>query len=166
MGHCDLLTAVSPHFVSFAWRYLGAPAIRPRWPQVLRPTDHPGVCCAGCSRSGHSSRNGQDLPSSQGTLVTMRPALRPRRDRVRGMGPVVNGPGEAPAPKQNGGSPRWQISGLNHTAFGLAVYASQWRSPATTPDSLPVTGPQQPGGIRTRRVPTKGFRMVRFFLLS
>jgi hypothetical protein len=77
-----------------------------------------------------------------------------------------NRPDKAPASKHNGGSPRWQISGLNHTAFGLAVSASQWKLPATTPDSLPVTGPQQPGGIRTRRVPTKGFRMVRFFPLS
>ncbi len=50
-----------------------------------------------------------------------------------------------------------RISGLYHTAFGLAVYASQWKSPATTQDSLPVAGPQAlPDGIRTRRVPTKG----------
>ena len=50
-----------------------------------------------------------------------------------------------------------RISGLYHTAFGLAVYASQWRLPATTQDSLPVAGPQAlPDGIRTRRVPMKG----------
>jgi len=30
-----------------------------------------------------------------------------------------------------------KISGLNHTAFDLAVYASQGRLPATTQDSLP-----------------------------
>ena len=35
----------------------------------------------------HPSRNCQDLPSSRETLVTIRPALRPRRDRIRGMGP-------------------------------------------------------------------------------
>ena len=49
------------------------------------------------------------------------------------------------------------ISGLYHTAFGLAVYASQWKLPATTQDSLPVAGPQAlPDGIRTRRVPMRG----------
>ena len=40
-----------------------------------------------------------------------------------------------------------EISGLNHTAFDLAVYASQWRSPATTQDSLPAAGPALPDGI-------------------
>jgi hypothetical protein len=40
-----------------------------------------------------------------------------------------------------------QISGLNHTAFDLAVYASQGRSPATTQDSLPAAGPALPDGI-------------------
>jgi hypothetical protein len=49
------------------------------------------------------------------------------------------------------------ISGLNRRAFGLAVYASQGRSPATTQDSLPAAGPALPDGIPTRRVPTKGF---------
>src|SRR5262249_31352839 len=40
-----------------------------------------------------------------------------------------------------------EISGLNHTAFDRAVYASQCRSPVTTPDSLPVSGPALPDGI-------------------
>jgi hypothetical protein len=39
------------------------------------------------------------------------------------------------------------ISGLNHTAFDLAAYASQGRSPATTQDSLPAAGPALPDGI-------------------
>ena len=51
-----------------------------------------------------------------------------------------------------------QISGLNRTRFDLAVYASQWRSPDTTQDSLPAAGPALPDGIHTRRVPTKGFK--------
>ena len=89
--------------------------------------------------------------------MTIRPALRPRRDRVRGMGPVVNRPDAAPASKQNEGSPHWRISGLNHTAFGLAVYASQWKLPATTQDSLPAAGPSSAGRDSTRRVSAKGF---------
>ena len=52
MGHCDFLTAFSPRFVSFAWRYLGASAFRPRSAADAWPTDHPGVCCTGCSWSG------------------------------------------------------------------------------------------------------------------
>jgi hypothetical protein len=52
------------------------------------------------------SRNYQDLPSSRGTLVTMRPVLRPRRDRIRGRGPIVNGSDMAPASNHDGGSPR------------------------------------------------------------
>src|SRR4029079_14900560 len=43
------------------------------------------------------------------------------------------------------------IFGLHTTRFGLAVHASQWKSPATTQDSLPVAGPQAlPDGICTR----------------
>ena len=51
-GHCDSLTLVSPRFVSFAWRYLGASAFRPRAASDARPTDLPGVCDTGCSRAG------------------------------------------------------------------------------------------------------------------
>src|SRR5271157_5757430 len=104
-----------------------------------------------------SSRNCQDLPCSRETHMTIRPALRPRRDRVRAMGPRVNVSDTAPAPKQNEGSPQLQISGLNHTAFGLAVYASKWKLPATAQDSLPAAGPSFAGRDSTRRVSMKGF---------
>ena len=39
------------------------------------------------------------------------------------------------------------ISGLNHTAFDLAVYASRGRSPGPTQDSLPAAGPALPEGF-------------------
>jgi hypothetical protein len=45
-------------------------------------------------------------------------------------------------------------------AFGLAVYASQSRSPDTTQDSLPVAGQALLGGVLTRKVPMKGFKVV------
>ena len=83
MGRCDFLTAFSPRFVSFAWRYLGASAFRPRSAADAWPTDHPGVCCTGCSRSG----------LLQGTVrishVPVKPVrsfamfLRPRCDQAR-----------------------------------------------------------------------------------
>src|SRR5271157_285704 len=56
--------------------------------------------------------------------------------------------GTAPACVNNGGSREQKISGLDRTALGLAVYASQWRSPAATQDSLPAAGQALPGGIR------------------
>src|ERR1700677_4407775 len=56
-------------------------------------------------------------------------------------------PGSAPATDQDEGSRQVVISGLNHTAFDLAVYASQWRSPAPTQDLLPAAGPALPDGI-------------------
>ena len=49
------------------------------------------------------------------------------------------------------------ISGLNHTAFDLAVYASRWKSPATTQDPLPVAGPALPDGVAYPQVSVKGF---------
>ena len=45
-------------------------------------------------------------------------------------------------------------------AFGLAVYASQRRSPDTTQDSLPVAGQALLDGVFTRKVPMKGFKVV------
>src|SRR5205807_8907239 len=50
------------------------------------------------------------------------------------------------------------ISGLNSTAWTLAVYASQWLLPAPTQDSLPATGQVYRVGLVTHRVATKGFR--------
>ncbi len=54
---------------------------------------------------------------------------------------------------ENVGSRKAVISGLNHTACTLAVYASQPRSHATTQDSLPAGGQPLPHGISTRRAP-------------
>jgi hypothetical protein len=65
----------------------------------------------------------------------------------------------APAYVHDEGSRRFQLSGLNHTALGLAVYASQGKSPDPTQDSLLAAGPALPGGIDTRWVPVKGFRV-------
>jgi hypothetical protein len=45
-------------------------------------------------------------------------------------------------------------------AFGLAVYASQGRSPDTTQNSLPAAGQALLDGVLTRKVPMKGFRFA------
>ena len=56
--------------------------------------------------------------------------------------------GAAPACVNNGGSREQKISGLDRTALGLAIYASQRRSPVPTQDLLPAAGQALPGGIR------------------
>jgi hypothetical protein len=53
------------------------------------------------------------------------------------------------------------ISGLNRTAFDLAVYASQWGSPATAQDSLPAAGPALPDGIGYPQGFAERFHIVR-----
>src|ERR1700678_2912816 len=73
--------------------------------------------------------------------------LRPRCDQARWWVQVKLMPGSAPATDQDEGSRQVVISGLNHRAFDLAVYASQWRSPAPTQDLLPAAGPALPDGI-------------------
>ena len=108
--------------------------------------DQPGV---GKPGSGPAINDGDGKVSQ----VPVKPVdhspmfLRPRRDQARGWVQVSLMPGTAPASDNDEGSPRRLISGLNHTAFDLAVYASQWRSPAPTQDSLPAAGPALPDGI-------------------
>ena len=51
-----------------------------------------------------------------------------------------------------------KVSGLDRTALGLAVYASSWRLPDTTQNSLPAAWPSLAGReFVTRRVAMKGF---------
>ena len=105
-------------------------------------------------------RRSGGVPSSWGTLLCLRPVLRPRRDRrCAGLSGRRHGPTRI---GNDEGSPREVISGLNHTASALAVYASPGGSPHRTQDSLLAAGQALPGGIRTRRVPTKGFRNVSY----
>ena len=95
----------------------------------------------------------------------MRPALRPRRDRIRGGGPIVNGFDMAPASNHDGGSPQtaqFRGSITRHLVELSTPRSGSFPPPRQTRFRLLV--PALPGGIRTRRVPVKGFRMLRFFL--
>src|SRR3954447_22604621 len=83
--------------------------------------------------------------------------LRPRRDQAGSMGPSVSCLTRPPRLTKTRAHSE-EISGLNHTASDLAVYASQWKLPATTQDSLPAAGPALPDEIRTRRVPSERFQ--------
>ena len=76
----------------------------------------------------YSNGRERDLPGSRGTLMCACPALRPRRD---GKDQADYGPSRAAFRcLENVSSHEEVISGLNHTAYTLAVYASQYRSPA------------------------------------
>ena len=122
MGRCDSLTPISPHFVAFAWRYHRCvPCSSPSAPDAA--VDQPGVGKPGLRPAVRWRRQG--LPSSRGTLVIIRHVLRPRRDQARWWDQVSLMPGAAPALDNDEGSLRRLISGLNRTAFDLAVYASQ-----------------------------------------
>jgi len=78
--------------------------------------------------------------------MTIRPALRPRRDRVRDRGPRVNVPDTAPASSQNEGSSRLANFGAQSHGFWsrclrLVVVVSHH----CTQDSLPAAGPSSAG---------------------
>ena len=62
--------------------------------------------------------------SSRGTLVIIRPVLRPRRDQAGSMGPGVSCLTRPPR-LTTARAHREEISGLNRTAFDRAVSASQ-----------------------------------------
>jgi len=78
---------------------------------------------------------------------------------------AIAAPGHGPSARSGGGhAARSLISGLDSTAFALAVYASSARSPGPTQDALLAVGQLYQVGLVTHRVPTKGFRLL--FLLS
>jgi hypothetical protein len=103
--------------------------IRSPLPEKKTPGDDPG------------------LPSSWGTLMCLRPALRPRRDRRYRDKAKLRQVGTAPRTAYREGSPREVISGLDNMASALAVYASPRGSPQRTQDSLLAAGQALPDGI-------------------
>ena len=88
--------------------------------------------------------------------------LRPRCDQARCWVQVPLMPDSAPAGVQDEAHDK-EISRLNHRAFDLAVYASQWKSPATTQDSLPAAGPALPDGIGYPLGSNERFHILRWF---
>jgi len=124
MRHSDTPPAVSPRFVSFAWRY-------------------------------HTLVETVGSPKFLGNpLVPMPSSLTPAGPMHQATSMHRHGP----CPHDNKGSLRVVISGLNGTASALPVYASPGGSLHRTQDSVLVAGQALPGGIRTRRIPAKGFR--------
>ena len=109
----DSPSPVSPSFVAFARRYRRcvrsssptAPDARPRIiPELGQPVLPPR----------HGRRRGWGLPSSRGTLVVVRPVLRPRPDRAVPWGPGVGQPDAAPAFDKSEGSARGDFGAQWH----------------------------------------------------
>jgi hypothetical protein len=126
MGRSESPPSVSIRFVAFADRYH-------RFARGLLP--RPGASHRGPGSCRFRSPDPEwrwrrrGLPSSWGTLMVIVRALRPRQDQARSAGPSVTTPDTAPAYVHNEGSWRLAFSGLDHTTFDLAVYASQGGSP-------------------------------------
>jgi hypothetical protein len=150
-----------------------------------------------CSRGGTIEASWGSLPPSQGassgglgrwgsaapgpTWFAMESSRSLRfLGNPRVCSPCSRTPAGSPPPGRYGGGTRptrsltpWapaiiSISGLNSTAFTLAVYASQPGSPQSTQDSLPVVGQTLPGGIGYPQGSDERFpiRFVRLFPLS
>ena len=105
----------------------------------------------------------QDLPGSWVTLLCICPALGPRRDRPC---QAITTWRCCPNLNDGKGSRYKAISGLNNTAFAIAVYASWAGSPQRcTQDSLLAASQALPGGIGYPQGHTKRFQEILHFIL-
>ena len=154
----DFLPSIPPHFVSFAWRYLGC--TRGYAPQRTSAPSRPGVGNP-VSPSGNCRGDDRISQSSWGTIVRLHmfqsDAGRTARTRPLRCNSVAPGTTKARAPTKG-------LSTLNSMAFRLAVYASPSSLPHPTQDSLPVAGQALLDGLFTRKVPMKGFKVVIYIL--
>ena len=160
MRRSDSLPSFSPHFVAFVWRYhRRLPEFVPIGPGH-EAVDHPGVGKPGLQPALRWRRQG--LPSSRGTLVIIRPVLRPRRDQTDSSGPRVSLPDAAPASDNGEGSTQRRFRG---SIARLLISLSTLRRgshPPTTQDSLPVAGPAFPDGIGYPQGSDERFRALRY----
>ena len=127
MRCCDSLPPISPRFVSFAWRYhrcvrCSSPPAPDAEPWINRELVG-GIS----SRLARWKRQG--LPSSRRNPCDHSPYSSDPGVTRQAEWTMSELPGAAPATDHDEGSPRVVISGLNRTAFDLAVYASQGWSP-------------------------------------
>src|SRR6516162_9626485 len=151
----DVRRSFPPRFVAFAWRY--------HW---LHPRFVPGA--AECARAGLElvSRcpagklpwRTQDLPGSWGTPCPYALFFDPgRTEHARPLRRV----GMAPAMTTAKAPARFQLSRLNRTALGLAVYASPRAVTRTRRKTrFRPLAKRYRTGLVTRRVPSKGFRIA------
>jgi hypothetical protein len=151
----DSLPPVPPHFVAFVWRYLRVHSFFSLLGGRVRRRDL--ELASRYLRPGLSLRKRQDLPSSWGTPLVRLPCsvdagrtagTRPLRCRS-----VAPGIRKAEAPTKG-------LSTLHSRAFGLAVYASPGGLPRFDARLASSCWSDATGWAFTRRVPTKGFRVL------
>ena len=156
----DFLMPISPHFVSFAWRYLGCT----RYVRSL--VDECATKAWSCS-SGISCRmlprKQQDLPSSWGTSVVRLPCSNPTPAGLLVSDPYDKATWPLVCKKQR--LPRQAFrSSIAWLSDSLSTLRSaDYSNP--TQDSLPVAGQALLDGIHTRKVPMKGFKVVKLHLI-
>lgn len=127
----------------------GAPPPRVLWLPADRDPGHRWTNAVSCL-----SRKRRGLPGSWTALLRTCPALRPRWDlRARPQGPSVS-----PSAKLTASAPTLTLSGLNHAAHALPVYASRLRSPANTQHSVPGGGQPSRAGFSPAEL-YKGFQV-------
>ena len=127
MRCCDSLPPISPRFVSFAWRYHRC--VRGSSPPApdAEPWINRELVGGISSRLARWKRQG--LPSSRRNPCDHSPYSSDPGVTRQAEWTMSKLPGAAPATDHDEGSTRVLISGLNRTAFDLAVYASQGWSP-------------------------------------
>jgi len=127
MRCCDSLPPISPRFVSFAWRYHRC--VRCSSPPVPDAEPWINLELIGGISSRLARWKRQGLPSSRRYPCDHSPHSSDPGVTRQAEWTMSELPDAAPATDNDEGSPRVLISGLNRTAFDLAVYASQGWSP-------------------------------------
>jgi hypothetical protein len=154
-GAVRLPVPLSPRFVAFAWRYpavcLGLRSLRSRTPNRGPGDRIPAPISGQCRREA--------IRASQGSRTTHCPfALFFDPGRTEHARPSRR-VGMAPAMSTTKAPTIIQLSRLNRTAFGLAVYASSGTVTRTRRKTrFRPLAKRYRTGLLTRRVVTKGFR--------
>ncbi len=150
--------AILPHFVSFAWQYLGC--TRYFAPRRTSAPPRPGVGNP-VSPTGNSPRSEQGSPKFLGNhdCPFAHVPIRRRQDclhqtiTVAAAWPLVIEGQRLPRKVF-----RRSIAWLSNSLSTLRDVSY----PSTTQDSLPVAGQALLDGLFTRKVPLKGFRIVNY----